>query len=167
MQPVNGHQEAEIMGHYLKSPKTGKFYYNPTIKRSTLLRDYQRTTPIRPMIAGKRHRTWERKPKFAEPRVYEYTLYQKYDFEARTYLKIEEGDDPYSKQNMKLAEEKIRYGLRRKLNVKGYWSGFHDAFWEAGFTQGVRKAAGDVEQVFIWEKKTGKTFKVAVGAGRV
>ena len=69
----------------------------------------------------------------------------------------------------KLAEEKIRYGLRRKLNVKGYWSGFHDSFWEAkgGFTQGVRKAAGDVDMIDMWEKKTGKTYEVAVAVGRV
>jgi len=49
------------MGHYLRSPKTGRFYYNPTIKRSTLLRDYQRTVPIRHKIAGVRRRTWEKK----------------------------------------------------------------------------------------------------------
>ena len=65
-------------GHYLKSPKTGKFYYNPTIKRETLLRDYERTTPLRPMVAGKRRRTWQRK----EKRYVQYTrsfVYTEYD----------------------------------------------------------------------------------------
>ena len=50
------------MGHYLFSPKTGRFHFNPSIKLSTLHRDYKRTSPLRPKVGGKRHRTWE--PKF-------------------------------------------------------------------------------------------------------
>jgi hypothetical protein len=73
------------MGHYLKSQKTGRFHFNPTIKRSTLLRDYQRTKPLRPKIAGVRRRTWEKKKKPVVPGPLRVTVGTGVSVEGQSY----------------------------------------------------------------------------------
>lgn len=154
------------MGYYLKSEKTGRFHYNPTIKRSTLLRDYQRTKPIRPEIAGVRHRTWERKaePKPPiDPPIYEYTVYssetgplrRRITFEARTTMTVE--GDPYSQANLDRATRKIRRGYDRL-----YMSQINDILDDPQVT-GVRLVSEHMEGVEVGTIKRGMMYRSVEG----